>query len=61
MEQASFCLFETPLSPCGIAWQEAATPGLGPVVTFIQLPEVTRDLTEKRIAAGPGAQGTFGA
>ena len=27
MEQASFCLFEAPLDPCGIAWQEAATPG----------------------------------
>jgi len=35
MEQASFCLFETPLGPCGIAWQEAATPGLGSVVTFM--------------------------
>jgi hypothetical protein len=32
MEKASSCLFETPLGPCGIAWQEAARPGLGQVV-----------------------------
>jgi methylated-DNA-[protein]-cysteine S-methyltransferase len=56
MEQASFCLFETPLGPCGIAWQEAATPGLGPVVIFFQLPEATRDLTEKRISARSGGR-----
>jgi O-6-methylguanine DNA methyltransferase len=55
-EQASFCLFETPLGPCGIAWKEPATPPLSPVVTFIQLPEATRGLTEKRIAGRSGGR-----
>lgn len=50
MEQASFCLFETALGPCGIAWKEPAAPASSPVVTFIQLPEATRGMTEKRIA-----------
>ena len=56
MEQASFCLFETPLGPCGIAWKESAAPRLSPVVTFIQLPEATRGLTEKRIAGRSGGR-----
>ena len=54
MEQTSFCLFETPLGPCGIAWKEKAPPPSSPVVTFIQLPEATRGLTEKRIAGRSG-------
>ncbi|MCL5808017.1 MAG: methylated-DNA--[protein]-cysteine S-methyltransferase [Deltaproteobacteria bacterium] len=56
MEQTSYCLFETPLGPCGIAWKEPATCPLSPVVTFIQLPEATRGLTEKRIAGRSGAR-----
>ena len=54
MEQASFCLFKTPLGPCGIAWKESAEPGKAWVVTYIQLPESTRGLTEKRIAGRSG-------
>jgi O-6-methylguanine DNA methyltransferase len=58
MEQVGFCLFETPLGPCGIAWKEPATPRSAPVVTFIQLPEATRALTEKRIAERSGGRKT---
>jgi O-6-methylguanine DNA methyltransferase len=54
MEQASFCLFKTPLGPCGIAWKESAEPGKAWVVTYIQLPESTRGLTEERIAGRSG-------
>ncbi len=50
----SFCLFETPVGPCGIAWKETASSLSSPVVTFIQLPEATRGLTEKRIAGRSG-------
>ena len=50
MEKSSFCLFETPMGHCGIAWKETGTAPSSPVVTFIQLPEATRGLTEKRIA-----------
>jgi len=53
-ERASFCLFETPLGSCGIAWKEPETPRLSPVVTFIQLPEAPRGLTEKHIAGRSG-------
>ena len=56
MEQASFCLFDTPLGPCGIAWKETETSRLLPVVTFVQLPEATRRLTEKRIAGRSGGR-----
>ncbi len=58
MDQASFCLFETPLGPWGIAWKEPATAPRAPVVTFIQLPEATRALTEKRIAERSGGRRT---
>ena len=56
MEQTSFCLFETPVGPCGIAWKETAAHPWSSVVTFIQLPEATRGLTEKRIAGRSGGR-----
>ena len=56
MEQASFCLFETPLGTCGIAWKGPETSRLPSVVTFIQLPEATKGLTEKRIAGRSGGR-----
>jgi hypothetical protein len=48
MDQASFCLFETPLGPWGIAWKEPATASRAPVVTFIQLPEAQDALNTDR-------------
>ncbi len=50
MKQTAYCLFETPLSICGIAWNISDSSDGQPVVTFFQLPEATKKLTEKRIA-----------
>jgi O-6-methylguanine DNA methyltransferase len=49
MKQAGYCLFETELGACGIAWTISASDGQ-PVVCFLQLPEATEQLTEKRIS-----------
>jgi len=46
MEQAAYCLFETPLGACGIAWKERETSRIPPVVTFFQLPEAKKSMTE---------------
>ena len=50
MKQTAYCLFETPLGACGIAWKEQETSRMPPVVTFFQLPEATRSVTDTRIA-----------
>jgi methylated-DNA-[protein]-cysteine S-methyltransferase len=50
MKQAAYCLFETPLGTCGIAWIISDSTDGQPVVTFFHLPEATKKLTEKRIA-----------
>lgn len=56
MKQTAYCLFETPLGACGIAWKEQVTSGIPPVVTFFQLPEATRSLTDTRIAGRSGGR-----
>jgi O-6-methylguanine DNA methyltransferase len=56
MKQAAYSLFDTPIGACGIAWKEPETSRLQPVVTFFQLPEATRSLTEGRIAASSGGR-----
>ena len=56
MKQAAYCLFETPLGACGIAWKEQETSRIPPVVTFFQLPEATRSLTDTRIAGSSGGR-----
>jgi len=56
MKQAAYCLFETPLGACGIAWKEQETSRIPPVVTFFQLPEATRDVTDTRIAGSSGGR-----
>lgn len=55
MKQASYCLFETPLGACGIAWRQPADSGSGPIVTAVQLPEDTPQRTESRIARKVGS------
>ena len=55
MKQSAYCLFETPLGWCGIAWSDGANTDAGPAVTFFQLPEATAELTESRIAHNAGA------
>lgn len=50
MKQTAYCLFETPLGTCGIAWIRSDSSDGQPVVTFFQLPDAMKKLTEKRIA-----------
>jgi methylated-DNA-[protein]-cysteine S-methyltransferase len=45
-----YCLFETALGPCAIAWDEGEGRGARPVVIRLQLPEASAKLTEARIA-----------
>ncbi len=56
MKQASYCLFETPLGTCGIAWREAADSSAQPAVILVQLPEATAQATESRIARKSGSR-----
>ena len=58
MKQAAYCLFETPLGACGIAWKEQEDSRIPPAVTFFQLPEATRSLTDARIAGSSGGRKT---
>jgi methylated-DNA-[protein]-cysteine S-methyltransferase len=56
MKQAAYCLFDTPLGACGIAWKEQETSRIPPVVTFFQLPEATRSVTDTKIAGSSGGR-----
>lgn len=56
MKQAAYCVFETALGSCGIAWREGGNSCNAPAVTWLQLPEATIHLTESRIARHSGAQ-----
>src|SRR6184192_1668861 len=55
MKNAAYCVFETPLGACGIAWRAAADSDSQAVVTAVQLPEATPQATESRIARKSGA------
>jgi len=55
MKQVDYCLFETPLGLCGIAWSEDPTADTPYAVTLFQLPEATAELTEARIAQNSGS------
>lgn len=55
MKNAAYCLFETPLGACGIAWRETAGSRSQAVVTAVQLPEATPQATESRIARKSGS------
>jgi methylated-DNA-[protein]-cysteine S-methyltransferase len=52
---AGYCLFETALGACGIAWRETRDSGAPFAVTFFQLPEATTQIAESRIARKSGA------
>jgi methylated-DNA-[protein]-cysteine S-methyltransferase len=54
MKQSAYCLFDTPLGPCGIAWSDGADSSTT-AVTLLQLPESSAAITESRIAR-PGAR-----
>ena len=55
MSHAGYCLFDTPLGRCGIAWQDDGRSVVRPAVTLLQLPEVTTERTEARMARASGA------
>jgi methylated-DNA-[protein]-cysteine S-methyltransferase len=55
MTSGAYCLFETELGTCGIAWREADDPVAPPVVTLFQLPEGTADRTAARLVRRSGA------
>jgi len=54
MKQAAYCLFETPLGRCGIAWTQPEASGAEAAVSLLQLPEATAAMTESRIAQSCG-------
>jgi len=56
MKQVAYCLFETPLGSCGIAWSAGWNTGPPCAVCSLQLPEATAELTESRIAQNSGAR-----
>ena len=49
----SYCLFDSPIGPCAIAWREAED---GCAVTHLVLPESTPERTEERMARHTGAR-----
>lgn len=51
MITAAWHLFDTPLGHCGIAWKVCDSAASHPVVTCLQLPEATKELTETRMVA----------
>jgi methylated-DNA-[protein]-cysteine S-methyltransferase len=53
MKQTAYCLFETALGSCGIAW---TAPAHGTAVIALALPEAAREMTERRLARASGAQ-----
>src|SRR5205814_5733502 len=55
MKNAAYCVFETPLGTCGIAWRTAADSDSQAVVTAVQLPEATPQATESGIARKSGS------
>jgi methylated-DNA-[protein]-cysteine S-methyltransferase len=44
MDRESYCLFDTAIGPCGVAWSERG-------LTRLQLPESDRSATERRLKA----------
>jgi O-6-methylguanine DNA methyltransferase len=56
MKQVAYCLFETPLGSCGIAWRESGGKSDAAAVTWFQLPAATVKATESRIARHSGAR-----
>lgn len=48
-----YCLFDTAIGPCGVAWSEMG-------LTRVQLPEADRDSTERRLKTRSGGTRTEG-
>ena len=56
MKQVAYCLFETQLGRCGIAWSQPEASGAQAAVSLLQLPEATAAMMESRIAQSCGAR-----
>jgi len=52
----AYCLFETTIGTCGIAWREPLDSSSRPMVTQFQLPEATPQKTKSRIAQKSGSR-----
>ena len=57
MSHAGYCLFDTPLGWCGIAWRDGGASAASPAVTLLQLPEASAERTASRMARASGAPG----
>lgn len=57
MKSAAYCLFETPLGWCGMAWSETSNPDAPHAINLFMLPEANANLTENKIAKISGAGG----
>jgi O-6-methylguanine DNA methyltransferase len=55
-KETAYCLFETPLGSCGIAWSESL--GSPPVVKMLHLPERTEKMTDATMARRCGVSGS---
>jgi O-6-methylguanine DNA methyltransferase len=55
MSESAYCLFETPLGMCALAWRET---GKGCAVTHVKLPGASPELTEQRIARSSAGRKT---
>lgn len=53
MKQAAYCIFETPIGACGIAWTDRNSSS---AVTHFQLPEASSEITKSRIAQSSGGR-----
>jgi methylated-DNA-[protein]-cysteine S-methyltransferase len=53
----AYCLFDTALGVCGIAWREAEGADAAPAVTRFQLPEATAAETDSILAERARAEG----
>jgi O-6-methylguanine DNA methyltransferase len=58
MNPAAFCLFDTSIGRCGIAWRQRQEGDADFVVTALQLPEATPQETASRIALHSGGHQT---
>jgi O-6-methylguanine DNA methyltransferase len=56
MKPIAYCVFDTRIGPCGIAWRDDETERGVPTVISFQLPEATTEATEAKIARESGGR-----
>lgn len=56
MQPLDYCLFDTPLGPCGIAWRAGGDEGTSPAVSTFQFPEATPAATAAQLERSTGAR-----